>query len=169
MNTGPFPVDKRSAQALARAESGLAVMLHPRDTNPTDSDTALSDTTVTARAGMATARRFRPSPGSSLHSPPSSPLRSHLCSPLRSPSGLKILPNSSALTAEAAEEEGINPPERIYDCPNYETCLGLAAALDWKSFTCHGCCGEVNQQLLWRAHHRIRNNPSLTKLCNLPV
>ena len=71
--------------------------------------------------------------------------------------------------AEITEDEGFVPPERNYECDNYETCLGLAAALNWKSFTCSGCCGEVNQQLLWRAHHQVRNNPALSKLCSLPT
>ncbi len=67
------------------------------------------------------------------------------------------------------ETEEIVFPDRKYECRNYETCLGLAAALNWKSFTCGSCCGEVNEQLLWRAHHQIRNNPALTKLCALPA
>ncbi len=83
--------------------------------------------------------------------------------------GGKVRTRSLKSPEAKEEEQTLNPPERSYDCPNYETCLGLAAALDWKSFTCQGCCGTVNQQLLWRAHHRIRNNPSLSKLCNLPV
>ncbi|MFN8390666.1 MAG: hypothetical protein U0136_10285 [Bdellovibrionota bacterium] len=62
----------------------------------------------------------------------------------------------------------IEPPERSYDCKNYETCLSLAAALNWSSFTCTGCSGCVNEQLLWRAHHSVRNNPSLSTLCDLP-
>lgn len=43
------------------------------------------------------------------------------------------------------------PPKRKYDCPNYECCLGLAAALNWDSFTCRGCNGEVNTALQWQA------------------
>ena len=72
------------------------------------------------------------------------------------------------LTEENDELE-LNPPVREYECKNYEICLGLAAALNWKSFTCQQCSGDVNQQLLWRAHHKVRNNPSLSKLCGLPM
>lgn len=60
-------------------------------------------------------------------------------------------------------------PSRAFDCPNYNTCLSLAAALDWKSFTCQGCSRMVNSQLLWRAHQRVRTDPGLAKLCNLPI
>jgi hypothetical protein len=40
---------------------------------------------------------------------------------------------------------------RELDCKNYTTCLNLAAALNWESFTCEGCQGEINQSLTWRA------------------
>lgn len=73
------------------------------------------------------------------------------------------------LTEERDDLDNLDPPAREYECKNYEICLGLAAALNWKSFTCLQCSGEVNQQLLWRAHHKIRNNPSLSKLCGLPT
>ena len=74
--------------------------------------------------------------------------------------------DSLAQRAEAVEVA----PQRDYDCPNYDTCLGLAAALDWSSFTCAGCTTRtVNQQLLWRAHSCVRKNPALSRLCKLPV
>jgi hypothetical protein len=77
--------------------------------------------------------------------------------------GLQVLPQ------EDGSDETFKPPARNYDCGNYETCLGLAAALNWSSFTCEKCSGAVNEQLLWRAHHKLRNNPSLSKLCGLPT
>ena len=60
-------------------------------------------------------------------------------------------------------------PPRNYDCANYDTCLSLAAALDWASFRCSGCNGCVNEKLLWRAHHVVRKNSALRKICSLPV
>ncbi len=59
-------------------------------------------------------------------------------------------------------------PDRNYDCQNYDTCLGLAAALNWNSFACTGCSGSVNQHLLWRAHSEVRKNKTLAELCDLP-
>lgn len=66
------------------------------------------------------------------------------------------------------DNEHVASPERHYDCPNYDVCLGLAAALDWSSFTCSSCSGSIDQKTLWRAHHRVRNNAMLAALCNLP-
>lgn len=39
-------------------------------------------------------------------------------------------------------------PYRVYECKNYGTCLGLAADLNWKSFSCAGCCGKPNEELI---------------------
>lgn len=72
-------------------------------------------------------------------------------------------------SASTSPVESSNLPVRNYDCQNYGTCLGLAAALDWSSFSCKGCSGEVDNRLLWRAHHRVRQNKALQSLCNLPV
>ncbi len=58
--------------------------------------------------------------------------------------------------------------ERRFDCDNYETCLGLAAALNWQSFTCRECTGEINQQILWRAHQITKKDNDLADLCKLP-
>ena len=135
MNTGPFPVDKRIAAALAMADDG------PDAAADSPSNSGSTTLSAIARGGVVKARRV----------------------PYRRTAIASQQPQN------AEDDEGLNAPERNYDCTNYETCLGLAAALDWKSFTCCGCCGTVNQQLLWRAHHRIRNNPSLSKLCNLPI
>ncbi|MCB0325370.1 MAG: hypothetical protein KDD69_17425 [Bdellovibrionales bacterium] len=72
-------------------------------------------------------------------------------------------------TREQESFERSDVPLRNYDCPNYSTCLGIAAALDWSSFSCKGCVGRVNKQLLWRAHQMVRSNRSLQQVCGLPV
>ncbi len=66
------------------------------------------------------------------------------------------------------QDTSIKAPERNFDCDNYDLCLGLAAALDWSSFSCQGCCGRVNKQLLWRANHKAKEDKSLSGLFNLP-
>lgn len=60
-----------------------------------------------------------------------------------------------------------DPPLRNQDCPNYSTCLDLAAALNWESFTCAGCDGTVNSSLYWLAGHN-RRDPVVEALCDLP-
>lgn len=59
----------------------------------------------------------------------------------------------------------IDPPRRKYDCENYETCLDLAAALNWDNFTCRGCNAEVNQSFLWRAHQAKRKDAVAESIC----
>lgn len=59
-------------------------------------------------------------------------------------------------------------PRRRYSCNNYATCLDLAAALNWDNFTCRGCNGEVNQNLLWRGHQAKRRDDVAESLCTLP-
>ncbi len=48
---------------------------------------------------------------------------------------------------------------RNFDCPNYQKCLDLAAALDWSGFSCQNCSQEVNQQLLWRVRQCCKHDP----------
>ena len=62
----------------------------------------------------------------------------------------------------------IQPPRRKYECTNYETCLNLAAALNWDSFTCRGCNGEVAENLFWRAHQMEKRDKLVGVICNLP-
>lgn len=81
--------------------------------------------------------------------------------------GLRLLQRGNPQPAIDPDGE-IAPPARNYDCAHYDTCLDLAAALDWRSFTCKGCCGEYDQQLLWRAQHVLRKNPALAKILSLP-
>lgn len=59
-------------------------------------------------------------------------------------------------------------PRRRYSCPHYEVCLNLAAALNWDNFTCRGCCGSVDEVLLWRAHQARRRDKVAGKLCRIP-
>ncbi|HQH26548.1 MAG TPA: hypothetical protein PLP17_04055 [Oligoflexia bacterium] len=70
---------------------------------------------------------------------------------------------------DAVDGDSLDTPDRRYDCENYDTCLSLAAALDWHSFSCGGCSGCVNQQLLWRAHNALRRSSAMRRICKLPV
>lgn len=60
------------------------------------------------------------------------------------------------------------PPRRRYECAHYDTCLDLAAALNWHSFTCRGCSGVVDQSLMWRARQKARKDSIAKALCDLP-
>ena len=60
------------------------------------------------------------------------------------------------------------PPERRYECKNYEQCLDLAAALNWESFTCKKCDGEINEALYWQARQAQRKDAVVKALCDLP-
>ena len=62
----------------------------------------------------------------------------------------------------------VAPPRRRYDCPNYESCLNLAAALNWDNFTCRGCNGEIDETLCWRAHQAQKKDVIVRTLCDLP-
>lgn len=70
----------------------------------------------------------------------------------------------------AIAEEGplLEPPQRKYECVQYETCLDLAATLNWASFTCKNCCGEVSESLQWRAHQIRRRDALAQAICDLP-
>lgn len=59
-------------------------------------------------------------------------------------------------------------PRRRYECPNYQCCLDIAAALNWDNFTCRGCNGEVNEPLAWRAHQARRKDVLVDSICSLP-
>ncbi len=62
----------------------------------------------------------------------------------------------------------VEPPRRRYECAHYDTCLDLAAALNWHSFTCRGCSGSVNESLMWRARQKARKDSVAKALCDLP-
>ena len=65
-------------------------------------------------------------------------------------------------------DEPISAPRRRYSCPHYESCLNLAAALNWDSFTCRGCSGEVDQKLVWRARQAQKHDVVADKICERP-
>ncbi len=56
-------------------------------------------------------------------------------------------------------------PKRRYSCSHYETCLNMAAALNWDNFTCRGCSGDVNASLLWRAQSESRKDSVVKEIC----
>ena len=79
--------------------------------------------------------------------------------------------NDSAVescSCAAAGENGDENPKRVHECANYDRCLDLAAALNWESFTCRGCCGEINKALTWRAGQMARKDSVAKALCGLP-
>ena len=55
--------------------------------------------------------------------------------------------------------------ERRLECSHYESCLNLAAALDWESFTCKGCNGEIDESLLWRAGQSTKRDAIAKAIC----
>ncbi len=67
-----------------------------------------------------------------------------------------------------------NPsPPRNYDCKNYQSCLELAATLNWDSFTCTHlsglkCSGDINEKLVWQAHLAQRSDKVAKRICELP-
>ena len=65
-------------------------------------------------------------------------------------------------------EQPIAPPRRRYSCPRYSTCLDLAAALNWDSYTCRGCSGFIDETLLWRARQAQKNDAVAGQLCEIP-
>ena len=76
---------------------------------------------------------------------------------------------SSAADASGSvlDDSAAEPILRLHDCAHYETCLDLAASLNWNSFTCNRCSGEVNNALLWRAHQHQRKDSVAKALCDL--
>ncbi|MCB0353629.1 MAG: hypothetical protein KDD64_08900 [Bdellovibrionales bacterium] len=63
----------------------------------------------------------------------------------------------------------MEPPRRRYSCDNYETCLSLAATLNWDNFTCRGCNGLISENLLWRAHQAHRRDRIAQRICDIPA
>jgi len=76
----------------------------------------------------------------------------------------QVIDNDGHITAESP----IDPPRRRYSCPNYTTCLSIGCALNWDSFTCRGCNGQVDGQVFWRAHQALKRDRVATQLCDLP-
>jgi len=69
---------------------------------------------------------------------------------------------------DGTTDQPIAAPRRRYFCTQYETCLNLAAALDWDSFTCRGCSGEIDERLLWRARQAQKKDKIAHDICDLP-
>lgn len=59
-------------------------------------------------------------------------------------------------------------PPREYECEHYGLCLTVAAALNWETFTCEGCSGEMDDALLWQARIAARKDGIAQKICKLP-
>lgn len=68
----------------------------------------------------------------------------------------------------AASNSDEKPPLRHYNCEHYTACLNLAAALNWDSFTCDGCSGQVSQALCWQARQAQKKDAVAGRLCQLP-
>ena len=77
---------------------------------------------------------------------------------------LALLPHNEEEAFEITSE----PPLRNFDCQHYNACLSLAAILEWESFTCDGCNGCMNKQLLWRGHQRLKREKDLRAIYRLP-
>lgn len=69
---------------------------------------------------------------------------------------------------EAASNCPSQAPRRRYECENYQSCLNIAAALNWDSFTCRGCSGAVDECLFWRAHNAQRSDKVAETICDIP-
>ena len=60
----------------------------------------------------------------------------------------------------------IAPPRRDYSCANYSSCLELACALNWDSFTCRGCSKDVDPSLVWQAQSKKLKDEVARTLCD---
>lgn len=63
--------------------------------------------------------------------------------------------------------DNVHEPIRKFDCSNYETCLGIAAVLNWESFTCARCQGKVNRSMLTQVESRVKKDDSLRALISI--
>ena len=138
-NPGPFEVKSGSKNLSERREARIARRMSLHETNSNYG-------TNQSSRGTVVSLDERRKGGSSSSRPPAAPVDD-------------LNEDDSHPAAE--------PPERKYDCEHYETCLDLAASLNWASFTCGGCSGEVNSALLWRAHQNQRKDSVAKALCDL--
>jgi predicted Fe-S protein YdhL (DUF1289 family) len=69
-------------------------------------------------------------------------------------------------TAESPTEAAT--PTRRFACHHYNSCLSLAAVLNWDSFSCRGCSGEIDEAVRWRAKSESRRDATLKRLCVIP-
>ena len=63
----------------------------------------------------------------------------------------------------------IAAPRRRHGCQCYDTCLDLAAALNWDNFTCRGCSGSIDSSLFWRARQAQKKDAVVKTLCDFPL
>ena len=77
-------------------------------------------------------------------------------------------PGPFPVLEEQSAHQPHEPALRQYDCPAYEECLNLAAALDWSGFTCFGCSGVVNENLRWRACQALKKDSVARRICDVP-
>ena len=69
----------------------------------------------------------------------------------------------------ALADQPPEPPRRRYSCRNYQSCLNLAAALNWDNFTCRGCCGDIDETLYWRVYQAMKKDLVAAKICDVPT
>jgi hypothetical protein len=74
----------------------------------------------------------------------------------------QVLEKDSYLLAEG------DGPDRNFACENYNSCLSLAAALNWESFSCTGCNGIIDETIRWRAKVESKRDTTLRQLCVIP-
>jgi predicted Fe-S protein YdhL (DUF1289 family) len=107
-------------------------------------------------------------------------LKSWICARVKMQAGRPPLEKSASMiakqgpyrTAESAqggvEAQPLPSAIRYYHCDNYSTCLNVAAALNWSGFSCCGCCGTVNEALLWQARQAQKKDAIAKRICSLP-
>jgi hypothetical protein len=72
------------------------------------------------------------------------------------------------VTSALNDDSSADTVVRNLDCKNYCTCLNVAVALNWESFTCAGCNGDINQSLNWRAGQSALRDSVTRALCPKP-
>ena len=78
---------------------------------------------------------------------------------------LSLKPGPFQIIEQESLDAPSEAPKRRYECSHYETCLNLAAAMNWDSFTCRGCSGEVNEIYFWRAQQEAKRDKIVRTLC----
>jgi hypothetical protein len=79
---------------------------------------------------------------------------------------LTLKPGPFQIIEQESLDSPSEAPKRRYECSHYETCLNLAAAMNWDSFTCRGCNGEVNESYFWRAQQEAKRDKIVRTLCS---
>jgi hypothetical protein len=76
-------------------------------------------------------------------------------------------PGPIKVTVQELELPENDFPPRLFSCPNYSSCLSLAAALSWESFTCRGCSGSIDEAIRWRGKSASKKD-ALKLICEVP-